>query len=224
MARSVVDEVCALPGFLICGRWVCTFKVIVRFAVSVCALSTLASACAVEEGTSDEYGRRHDSFAEATAHRQAEYNKLYSEIQPLPVSLGKEAFIVVPSRAQIYNVIRAARPGHSEVYLQNNTNYMEVDAQMLPRLVEKRNLFDEVRTPQGQRMDTLPPDSYLIEFVLDVRGMHIFVTQGADEENAGKPELARVELPRPWVGAKDDKTAIWAHLNEIESFLISRTE
>ncbi len=188
-----------------------------RRAYLVIVLLGSLSACA-PSGIEDEYGRHHKSFQAATAHRHASWLKVLNETEPLPRPLTGQAVITVPDRSEILAIIRRGRGMESEQYIQHNTDYMAVDSAMLPQVIARRNIFTGIEVFQGSGKPHQPPEGgYLVEYVFDIRGTHIFMTPGT-AVSAGQ-DRERVELPRPWVKAPSDQEVVRGIMAEIEFHL-----
>jgi hypothetical protein len=193
-----------------------------RRALIIALLGTF-SACS-PAGPRDEYGQRYESYAAITAHRHTSYVAVLQETEPLPSPLTGKAILTVPDRSEILTVIRRARPGESEEYIQNNTNYMAVDSDMLPKVIERRKIFSEMQVFEGSGHQHLPPESgYLVEYLFDIRGAHIFMTEGPNLGAPADEGGERVELPRTWVGAPSDEATIRRILTQIEAHVRGQT-
>ena len=167
------------------------------------------------DGISDEYGRRHQNIDQAVAQSKQDEERALASVEPLAHPIAGQTLIALPTRAQIYEVIKEGRPAYSLEYLEANTEIMETNAEYLPKLLLKRNLFESVRSVRADLATENPPSNgFLIQYSYDLKGTHIFVQADG--------EIDVVEMERPWVGAPDHLSATKSMLIVIENYLRSR--
>jgi hypothetical protein len=195
----------------------------IRRSLLPLAVLALASCAGPHLQWSDRYGRTYDSAGDFLEAAKAVNEQILEELEPLPAPLGGPVTVMIPTREYIETASEEFYTGpeserqHQLVreFVNFQVEYRDYTATMLPRLIERRNIFRSVDVLRIDAVDDVKPPSggYLLWFE-DLNPSDFFHIRASGESDFQT-------LSDEYMQAKDEFDATRRLLNVIEEYVRS---
>ena len=204
VARSVSDVKSFRP-------WRCWFLLATLFLAS----------CTGQIQFTDRYGRTFDSAREVLEAAKSENERILESLDPLSAPIGEAVTIIVPTLAHIERTSEELFVGPESERQSKlvreviglDIEYRDYIANVLPRQIERRNIFRSVDVIRKDTAHGVEPQSggYLLWFE-DLNTGDVFHMKASGETDMQT-------LPDEYMRAKDESDATLRLLNAIEEFV-----